>query len=95
VLSIRDKPELGSLAFKPAAATSTPLRARIGAGAKTGVGEDATDADATAFAQLLHQSEALWLSKTTMPVPEMLLLQLLLQLHAAHGLQLLQKSNPN
>jgi hypothetical protein len=45
VLSFRAKPKV----FKPAAATSTPLRALRGARAKTGVREDATDADATAF----------------------------------------------
>ena len=38
-----------SLAFKPAAATSMPLTALTGASAKTDVGEDATDADATPF----------------------------------------------
>jgi hypothetical protein len=36
VLSIRDKPKLNSLAFKPAVATSMPLRALIRARAKTG-----------------------------------------------------------
>jgi hypothetical protein len=58
VLSIRSNPKLCSLAFK-IAATSTSLRALIGASAETGVGEEATDAaDATAFAQLLHLPEA-------------------------------------
>ena len=49
VLSFRDKPKLNSLVFKPAATKSAPLRALTGARAKTGAGEEATDADATAF----------------------------------------------
>jgi hypothetical protein len=40
---------LFSLVFKPATETSTPLQALTGARAKTDAGEDATDADATAF----------------------------------------------
>ncbi len=50
VLSFRDKSKLCSLALKPAAAKSATPRALIGAGAKTGAGEDAVaDAAATGF----------------------------------------------
>jgi hypothetical protein len=92
VLSIRDKPKLCSLAFKLAAAKSTPLRALMGARVKTDVGEDATDANATAFSTCccIYQKQTLAAKETTLPFAELLLLQLLLQLHVAHGLQLPQ-----
>ena len=97
VLSIRDKIKLYSLVFKPAAASSTSLRVIIGTRAKSGVGEDATDADATAFCTTAAsiRSKLLAATETNCFLLEMLLLQLLLQLHVAHGLQLLQNSNAN
>jgi hypothetical protein len=49
VLSIKDKPKSNSLAFKPAARTLSRLRTLTGTRVKMGVGEEATDADATAF----------------------------------------------
>ncbi len=49
VLSIRDKPEIVKFRFLPAVALPAPLRDANRAKAKTGAGEDATDADATAF----------------------------------------------
>ena len=50
VLSIKNKPKLNSLAFKTRPTASTQLRVLKRARAKTGVGEEATDAaDATAF----------------------------------------------
>ncbi len=69
VLSIRDKIKLYCLVFKPAAATSTPPRVLIGALAITGVGEDATDADATAFctAAASFRSKLLAAKETTLP----------------------------
>jgi hypothetical protein len=48
-LSYRDKSKLYSLTFKPVATTSASLRAQTGARAKTDEGEEATDADVTAF----------------------------------------------
>jgi len=50
VLSIKDKPKLNSLAFKPAPSASTQLRVLTRARAIMEGGEEATDAaDATAF----------------------------------------------
>ena len=86
VLSIRDKPNCIVLAFKPAPATSTPLRALTGARANMVVGEDAADADATAFSTCccIYQKQTVSRQRQQCPLRELLLL-LLLQLHAAHG----------
>jgi len=51
-------------------------------------GEEATDADATAFCTTVASTRNTKLQYS--PLRELLLLLLLLQLHAAHGLQLLQ-----
>jgi hypothetical protein len=94
VLSFRNKPNLNSLAFKPTTATSTVLRVLLGVRAKTAVGEDATDADATAFAQLLHQSEINWEPpKKQQCTTRELLLQLLLQPHDAHRVATITELN--
>jgi hypothetical protein len=62
---------LYGLAFKPAVATSTPLRALIRARAKTG-GQDATDADATAFCTTAAsiRSKLLTAKETEVPFAE-------------------------
>jgi hypothetical protein len=60
------------LVFKPAATTSTPLRALAGNRVKTGVGEEATDADATAFCTTAAstRSKLLAATETTLPFAE-------------------------
>ena len=57
------------MVFKPAAMTSTPLRAISGARVKTAVEEDATDADATAFCTTAAsiRSKLLAAKETTLP----------------------------
>ena len=57
VLSIRDKIKLCSLVFKPAAATSTTLRALTGDRAKSGWEKMQLMLMQQHFAQLLHLSE--------------------------------------
>ena len=78
------------------------IRTLAGDRAKTDAGEDAADAtDATDansyFARLLHllKSKLLAATETTLLLREKMLLQLLLQLHAAHGLQQPQNSKPD
>jgi len=96
VLSIKDKPKLYDLAFKPAVATSTPLRALTGAREIMEAGEEATDAaDATAFCTTVASTRNTKTSVLPFFLRELLLLLLLLQLHAAHLLQQPQNLNPN
>jgi hypothetical protein len=49
---------LSSLVFKPVAKTSASLRVLTGARQKKGVGEDATDADATAFCTTVESTKS-------------------------------------
>ncbi len=65
-------PKLYSLAFNQQSGHFA-LRALTGARAKTEAGEEATDADATAFCTTccIYQKQTLTAKKTTMPFTEM------------------------
>jgi len=80
---------LYGLAFKPAVVTSTPLRALTGARAKMGVKKMRLMQQHFPHVDASIRSKLLVANDNSTPPRELLLLQLLLQLHSADGLQLL------